>query len=265
MLLLPGSSEEALVGLINEQNALAVPLEVGGLYYGNVKSLADGSIELPSVTMYSNEDYEGYARWKYRRINFDKVFGGVRPIIQDLGQTTIHRLLPILNKRLGLNLQPIDIINEPIDWLGGNEQANLVIKASPNSLGYEGTFVIQFIRIRPLLEVAIAEKELDVLSHHNPLDLGKPSLDMATWGLDFSYYSNILGVAWYGWTNWPAVQKMFIEMGFPDIPVFMTQSVKSYSTKDVPEANQDFTNVCIQTGVDINGYKGDAYIHFNRS
>lgn len=265
MFLLPGSSEDALVGLINQQNSLSVPLEAGDLYYGHVKLNSDGSITLPTVTMYDNENYEGYATFNYKRINLSQVFSDQRPVIQDLGQTTLHRLLPIINKRLGINLTERDIQDQNIDWIGGNEKANLVIKATVESLGYEGNFVIQFTRIRPLLSTSIAIKSLAVLSHPNPLDQGKLSMQMATWGVNFTDYIQSLTLANQTWVNPAKIVSMMADNGFPGFVAAGATKVVQFATKDVPSANQAFTNVIIQPIAESTGFKGVAYIHFNRS
>src|ERR1700690_790462 len=154
MSLLTGTAEDNLLALINQVNTFPVPLASGDLYYGKIKQLTDGSgkIQLPTVTMYDAQ-YDGYVTFQYQRINLTKAFGGLRPRLSSLGQPTLYRLLPTLNRFLGLKFTERDVVDVNISWLGGNEQANIQIIAQPNSLGFEGSFVIQFTRVRPFLSV----------------------------------------------------------------------------------------------------------------
>lgn len=265
MFLLPASSEEAVLSLINQENDLPIDLQPGDLYFGNVKKLDNGSILLPTVTMYDNEDYEGYANFEYKRVDLTAAFGGIRPQIHELGQTSLHRLLPIINKKLNLNLQPRDIVDQEIDWLGGNEQANLLFRAHVQSLGYEGQFIVQFTRVRPVLSEAIGNKALLTYRHPENPPVGKTSTAMRTWGMDFTDFQSALAVFNGYWTTPLKVKETMALFGidaWPDAPRY---SVQSYATKDVPEANKAFTNVIVQKNVNGPDYQGTAYFHFNRS
>jgi len=263
MFLTQGSSEQALVDLINENNDLPVNLAVGDLYYGKPRKNADGTVDVPTVTMYNNEEYEGYVTFKYKRFNFNTIFGQTRPSIRDLGQNSLHGILPLLNKRLGLNLQERDIVNQQIEWIGGNEQANLNFVAEDNSLGYEGNFVVKFERIRPLLGGALADIKLGVLKHPDVIVPAKKSLSMCTWGIDFTEDAKKLGVYAGYWSNVKAVQDLMLSLGFANFPVPQRYDVAIYSTANIPEANKAFGNVIIQKNVSGPDYAGSAYFHFN--
>jgi len=264
MFLLQGSAEDALLGLINQKNTLPVPIATGGLYFGHVKKLTDGTVELPTVTMYDNPDYEGYQTFQYTRINFNDVFGDVIPVIFAVGQTTIRRLLPMINQLLGIDLKPRDIVDGSIDWIIANEQAKIVFKAEADSLGYEGEFVIQYHRLRPLLDVSVTNRSLPVLHHPNDPRDALLSINMLTWGIDFSEYYASLKTYKSVWTDTTAIRNMMADVGFINWNT-AGGTVTSYATTDRPDANQNFTNVVIQTGIETDTYKGDAYFHFNRS
>jgi len=268
MLLLKGTSEQSLMDLINDSNDLPVPLDVGDLYFGNPKPVAGGWTHLPVVTQFDNEEYEGYAKFEYRRLNLSVIFRDIRPVMQEVGQNSLARLLPIVNKKTGLNLQPEDIIDQSIVWLGGNEQANLQFVISPKSLAYEGRLIIQFIRIRPLLSVIVADKSLDVMKFPEVPPEGKLSLAMATWGNDYTDDQASMVVYGQGWRFPDAVKAIMERNGFPDFPVGTIGADKKvflYRTKDVPEANKAFSHVIIQKDVVTATHDGDAYFHFNRS
>jgi len=263
MLLLKGTSEQALLDLINDNNDLPVPIGVGDLYYGNPKSIDNGYTRLPTVTQYDNEEYEGYGTFEYKRINLSIVFKNIRPIIREVGQNSLARLLPVVNKKTGMNLQPSDIIDQSVTWLGGNEQANLQFVVSPKSLGYEGRFVIQFIRVRPTLTEVVKTKTVPVLKFPDPVIDGKQSLSMASWGIDWTDDQSLLRIANGGWALGTPVVTRLAELGFPNIP--MPNNLVLYATKDVPQANKAFSHVIIQRGIVTSTHNGDLYFHFNRS
>lgn len=268
MLLLKGTSEKALVDLINASNSLPVPLDVGDLYYGKPKPIAGGLTHLPVVTQYDNEEYEGYAKFEYRRLNLSVIFRDIRPLMEEVGQNSLVRLLPVVNKKVGLNLQPEDIIDQSIVWLGGNEQANLQFVISPNSLAYEGRLIIQFIRIRPTLQSIIPNRTLDVLQFPDPIVEGLKSLSMDTWGIDYTDDQAALRTYHQGWFYPDRVKAVMERNGFPNFPVGVIgddKKVALYATKDVPKANKAYSHVIIQKGVTTATHRGDAYFHFNRS
>lgn len=265
MNLLPGSSEAALLELVNQANSLAQPLVEGDLYFGKVKALSGGLVEIPAVTMYDSA-YEGYVKFRYQRLSLSKAFGSIRPSLRDIGYPTLHQLLPVINKQLGVNLQPIDVVDVQFDWLGNNEQLNIQITAATESLGYEGSFIITFTRVRPMLNKVVTATTLDVLEHHTaPVD-GKLSLPMAMYSLDLSGNDDALRIytPYQYWYNPGLLRTLMAGYGFPNWP-HRIGSLRWGATKDFPESNQAFTNVIVDKAPNIAGYTGDAYFHYNRS
>lgn len=269
MNLLPGSSEDALITLVNQVNPLLPqPLKAGELYFGKLKALTDGTgrVEIPAVTQYDSA-YEGYVKFRYKRLNLSQAFGTSRPTLRDIGYPSLHQLLPVINKALGVNLNAADVIDTKIDWLGNNENINIQITATAESLGYEGGFVITFTRVRPMLTRVIGNKVMDVQKHPiNPI-LNVQSLSMVTFSMDFTGEDAALQI-WTAtglWWNYWGLNAMMAARGFPNWPQAKRGDVMGYATKDLPEANKDFTNVIVQKDVTLAGYKGDAYFHYNRS
>jgi len=264
MFLSPGSSIEELVRLTNAANTLPFELLPTDLYAGKPKVLPNGSVELPLVTMYDSV-YEGYVKLTYKRIDLSKVFGGIKPVVHEIGSTTLHKLLPVISQAIGVYLTPADVIDTNINWLGSGEQVNLQITATPESLGFTGTFVVQFNRIRPHLNT-IPLTTLDALRHPSVPPEGKRCLDMVTWSLDFTdqqqfirpYYS-------FTWADYGSVKRIMGEFGFANWPNAGQGDLRVWSTKDLPEANPEFTTVVTQRGVVGPDYAGTAYFHYNRS
>jgi hypothetical protein len=264
MNLLPGSSEAALLELVNQANSLAQPLEVGDLYFGKVKTLSGGLVEIPAVTMYDSA-YEGYVKFRYQRLSLAKAFGTIRPQLRDIGYPTLHQLLPVINKKLGINLEPVDVVDVQFDWLGNNEQLNIQITATANSLGYEGSFIVTFTRVRPMLNKVVAATTLDVLKHHTTPVTGTLALAMATYSIDFTDEKNSLPIyaPYRYWANIGATRTLLASYGFPNWPQAQIGTLKWGLTSSFPEANQSFKNVIIHPNPNIAGYTGDAYLHYN--
>ena len=270
-MLLSGQPIDAVLALVNQANPLPIALSPKDLYLGKVRERGDGSglVDLPTTAMYDSQ-YEGYVTLSYKRIDLTSAFTGIRPQISALGQATLHLLLPTVNRMLGTNIQPDDVTDVNLGWLGGNEQVNIEIKARPESLTYKGSFVITFTRLRPMLDLDIRVKQLATLKHPGGEVEGKRSVGAMTWGLDFSDYADTLKT----WSNGSyrdsiAVNKLMAEFGFAGWPTPTGSKPDKYSagiyaTKDVPGANRDYELVVVQIGVEADGYAGTAYLHYNR-
>lgn len=268
-MLLTGQPIDAVLALVNQANTLPIPLDVNDLYVGKVRERSDGSglVDLPTTAMFDSE-YEGYVTLTYKRIDLTKAFAGFRPRISALGQKTLHLLLPVLNQYLGTNVQPADVTDVNIGWLGGNEQVNIEVRARPDSLTYKGSFVVIFTRLRPRLNTDVADKTLKVLTHPGGEVAGKASIGALTWGLDFTDYASKLKVWGNGTYRSPDdVVALMAEYGFANWPLpppaKADQTVSIYATADVPGANRDYDQVVVQKGVVTDRYAGTAYLHFN--
>lgn len=265
MSLIAGSSESALISLINQANTLQKPLVEGDLYYGVPKPLNDGlgTVRLPAVAMYDS-DYEGYATFQYKRLNLAALFSGLKPKIAALGQPTLVRLLPTLNKALGLNLTERDVIDTQLSWLGGNEQVNIQITATPQSLGYEGVLIVQYTRVRPTLALVVKDKLL-LQQRHPQTNVAKRSVDMSTWGMDFTDdRPNMKVIYTYWYENQAKVNQIMAQRGFANWPNPVIRTIYTAATKDVPGSNPAFQFVTVQPFVDGPDYAGTAYLHFNQ-
>lgn len=265
MFLLPGGSEQAVIDAINAANAnLPTPLTVDDLYFGKVKQLATGGlVSVPAVTVHSSR-FEGYLRFEYNRLDIGKAYQGIKPKVRRVGYPTLYRLLPIINETLGLSLTEHDVVDVSITWLNDDEQVNIPIVTKVDSLGFEGQFVVEYTRVRPDL-ASLAFTTLDVLKHPIDPTLGKKSLAMSMWSLDFSaeFASGVFGLYMGRWSSISRVQATMAAHGFPDWPDVPYLSLDVKPTGQVPTANQEFGYVIIQKDIDLADYSGDGYIHFN--
>lgn len=263
MFLSPGTPLDALCTLANAANTMPFALSAKDLYAGKPKSLPDGSVELPVVTMYDSV-YEGTVKLVYDRIDLSKVFSGIHPEIHSLGASSLHKLLPMISAALGIYLTPDDVVDVNLSWLGNNEQVNIQLLANPNSLGFTGTFIVKYNRVRPALNTSIRTKALNTLRHPIPPTPGTQSVDMLTWGIDFTDYKSRLIPGWImGWTNLPTVQAVMAELGIPSFPDALPGKLLTRPTADVPESNKNFAFVMTQSDIVGPGYAGTAYLHYN--
>jgi hypothetical protein len=265
MQLFDGKPIDEILRLINLQNTLPAALVASDLYFGKMRPGDTGKIILPTTAMWNSQNYEGSANFQYQRIDLTKAFGGVRPVVKALGQLDVWSLLPAINKAVGINLTTNDVVNTSVSWLGGNEQLNIELKADQNSLGYTGSFVVRFTRLRPMLATAVTTTELPVLVHPQTPDATLKCIDLLSWGIDFSDYQAHFLTRYGYWVEWEYIQGMMAENGFPNYPGPLPGTTFDYLTKDVPEANQAFTNVVVQKAVSSATYHGTAYIHYNRA
>lgn len=262
MFLLPDGSKQSLIDAVNDVNTFPVPFTAADLYFGKVKIESNGHVSVPAVTMY-NSEFEGYIRLNYKRLDLGKAYGTIKPKIRRVGYPTLYRLLPIINETLGLSLTEDDVTDISITWLNDNEQINIPVIAKVNSLGFEGQFMLEYTRVRPEL-AALVVKTLNVLKHPIEPSLGKKSLAMMTWGIDFTDDMDDFALNAGSWRFPASVQARMAELGFPDWPWPPYWTLEALPTSKVPSANQEFEYVIVQKGIVLADYVGDAYIHFNR-
>lgn len=262
MFLLPDGSKQSLIDAVNDVNTFPVSFTAADLYFGKVKIESNGHVSVPAVTMY-NSEFEGYIRLNYKRLDLGKAYGTIKPKIRRVGYPTLYRLLPIINETLGLSLTEDDVTDISITWLNDNEQINIPVIAKVNSLGFEGQFMLEYTRVRPEL-AALAIKTLNVLKHPIEPALGKKSLAMMTWGIDFTDDMDDFSLNAGSWRFADRVQARMAELGFPDWPWPPYWTLSAVPTSTVPSANQEFEYVIIQKGIVLADHVGDGYIHFNR-
>lgn len=266
MLLLSKTSEASLVEIINQANvAIDVPIEVGGLYYGAPRPTTDGYVRVQTTTNYNNFEYEGYQAFEYKRINLTQVFGSTRPETKTTWVGDLHSLLPLINRFLGLNFSKSDIANTALQWGPINSVQNIEIIADPRSLGYEGSFTIQFTLVRFRLDEAIRRPVLPVLTHPDGIVPKKYSVGMLTWGIDFTDHlppvNAILVAGMWRYNN--RMREMMAMFGMPNWPSAKKGTLSLRKTSSVPRSNPAFTHVIVQENIDTETYQGTAYIHLN--
>lgn len=265
MALLPAAPKDDLLAAINTANPnLPVVITADNLYFGNPRLDIDGVTAVLPTTAMLGREYRGYVDFRYKRINLSKVYD-IRPALHAVGANTLHGMLDVVNRFLGLNLTANDVVDTNIANVGAGEQVNINVDALSTSLGYEGGFVIQYFRIRPYMDKVVASVELGVLNHLVDPTLAKKDLDMQMWNIDFSNSLSALKVTTSNyWASVAAVQALMAEeFGYADFPAPAVKGVSDYATKDYPGANTNFQRVAVQKNVVGSTYQGNALFHYN--
>jgi hypothetical protein len=110
----------------------------------------------------------------------------------------------------------------------------------------------------------LAIKTLNVLKHPIEPALGKKSLAMMTWGIDFTDDMGDFALNAGSWRFQDRVEARMAELGFPNWPRPPYWTLTAVPTSQVPLANQEFEYVIVQKDIVLADHIGDGYIHFNR-
>ena len=265
MSLLSGTPKELVLSLINSNNELPVPVTGENLYFGKPRMDADGlTTILPTVSVLG-EQYEGYVDFRYNRIDLSKAYDE-RPVLRAVGEATIYRMLPVINRALGLTLTEDDVLDADVALVEGGEEVNINVVTKATSLGYRGSFLIRFRRLRPLLNTIVLNKQLDELHQPGDPSLQKVCLPMAMYNIDFTADRAVLATTWNQyWFDIAGVQKLAAENGFPNWPPPEPNGVTTYVARNHPLANPKFDRVAVQKNVVGPTYAGDAFFHYNLS
>lgn len=269
MALFTGTPQDRLIALINQANPhLPAPISESNIYLGGARlasNATDGmSSVVPTVGMLGTL-YEGYQDFSYKRINLSKAYDQI-PVMKSVGAGDLYSMLDIVNQFLGLNLTQQDVVNTDVAYIDSGAAVNINIQTLPTSLGYTGSMLLEFMRIRPLLSDAIFNPSLNVQTYDNvdPTQ-NKRDIGMQMWNVDFSPFLSSLGVLNNGtWSNPTAVKAAIqTQFGYTDWPTAAAGTVSTVATAKYPGANTSFDRVAVQTKVVGGTYVGTALFHYN--
>lgn len=265
MSLFPATSQEMVLSLINQQNTLPTPLTEENLYFGAAHLDTDGVTSILPTTAQLGGEYEGYATFRYTRINLSTAFD-VIPQISDVGGPTLYSMLNIVNSRLGLNLTEDDVLDTNISYIGAGSRVNVSVAAAPGSLGYTGSFAFLFLRQYINFPGAIPNTRLNTLNWLSDPTTEKHDVSMMMYDTDFSLNTASIAVRNNTWVSQPAVAALMEQQfGITDWPAPQVNGVTDYATSNYPGANTNFQRVVVQTGVVDSTYQGTAMFHYNPS
>lgn len=265
MSLYPATPTEMVLSLINQQNTLPTPLTEDNLYFGTAHLDTDGVTSILPTTAQLGGEYEGYATFRYTRVNLSTAYDTL-PVISDVGGPTLWSMLPIVNQVLGLNLTDEDVLDSNISYIGAGARVNVNVVAAPGSLGYTGQFAFLFLRQYINFPTAIPNTTLNTLQWLSDPTTDKVDVSMMMWDTDFSNDVAAIKVSNSTWVSQPAVaQLMSDQFDITDWPAPQVNGVKDYATINYPGANTNFQRVVVQTGVVGSTYQGTALFHYNPS
>jgi len=273
------SPDEMVRDLINRKNETAlVAFDPSNLIFGKAAVLSNDPTANTKVQVrgVQNEVYAGQLQVTYNRLDLGVLFqGDYRAAFTALGQSTLYKLLPDLNRGLGLNLTEKDVQDIDLKLLEQGDQVTLEIRAKPGSVAYIGLMRVLFNRRQVLLTDVVTTDTLPAFMHPDPVLEGYQSAGLLTWGQDFTLIQQHLKVNRYGnnykgsWQTEANLRAALTEFygieSWPTLDTSVTSkmTVRDYATKDHPDANRDFQRVAVQTSLRSNGYSGTAFFHYN--
>lgn len=271
-------SDQMVRELINNANTPLVPFAPENLTFGK-PAVVVGSDHVNStvnVRGIQGEVYAGQLPVSYNRLDLSVLFrGNYRPEFTALGQSTLYRLLPEINKALGMSLTTTDLQDVDLKLLSEGDQVILEMRALPTSLGFTGMAQVLFNRRQLMLTDVVEVQSFAEFQHADPVLEGYTSAGLLTWGQDFTIIAQHLKVNRYGnnykgsWINEAGLRAGLAEyFGIENWPHLDTSqkskmTVKDYATKDHPDANRNFQRVVVQTDIRSDGYSGTAFFHYN--
>lgn len=272
------TSEDLVRDLINSQQLLPHQATSKNLIFGKPSELLDdvrGDTQVNIRGVQDSEFANLTTKVYYSRIDLGTLFSGdYQPTVNGLSQTSLYRLLPIINQSLGIHFTERDLEDIDITTMGEGQELTLELRAKPGSLAYKGFTTLAFKRDLVYLSDKVIDDTVTELSHPDPIVEGSVSAGLLTWGRDFSEIQHLLSVGniepWDrpGFTRLAELQEALRDIfglgSWPgtDTNEGGTDTVSMHRTTEVPEANTDFEKVVIQRDIDSNGYVGTAYFHF---
>lgn len=269
---------DALVrALINNQSVLPTPVRDTNLIFGQPSALLespDGHTQVATRGIQGSEFSNQTTTLIYDRLDLGVLFqGAYQPKLTTLAQSSLHRLLPKLNRLLGTHLTTRDVEDIDLVQLGEGAEVTLELRARPGSLAYTGFTRILFHRRWLMLTDVVDVTVMDVYAHPDPVLEGHLSAGLLTWGQDFTLIAPYLkvdsgAVDYRGeWTNHPETQNQLASnYGIENWPL-NSQSrageLDDFDTREVANANTDYQRVVVQSDIRANGLVGTAYFHYN--
>lgn len=289
--------KEMFLGLVMDANqALPLPLD-----YENVAVSQLAAASTPSGKTYNtravlsptlNRDYLNNVTLTWRRLPISSVMRGVSvqvekyfPTIVGSGSGTIigttHDLLPILNKKYGLNLTTDDVVRATFargnSKVGGRYYRDIQMTMNGKSLMYSGTLLVRWIDKAPTLEQVMTNDQLAGLAWLGGNDFVTPgrkqSGEWPSYGIDFSAQSSAIITGGSTAVN-AIVAKVNQVMGETYLNNSqhtaqggisgLTLARYNLPHASVPYANsQDYNRVAVITAQSNSWFQGRMYFHYN--
>lgn len=213
---------------------------------------------LVTISGVPGKGYYGEVDVYYNRMDIAQYAPGFE--FRSLTELNRGALTQALINLYSIQINPEDFVDFTPPALADGESVELTMTIEENSLQWFGSITAALSFGPSWLDSVIGRADLDIYKHPNTYQ-NRQSSRMWTWGADFSGIQAALKPNAKGdYTDWTLVQSVCRQMGMPD---FLKGKVIDRATVDVPDANQAFQRVVIQTAVTSGQLSGALYFHYN--
>lgn len=190
-------SRDMLLDAINKQNGLtANPLTWQQIAAGFPEVVqTPGAPRDTRVLLYglNGKGYKGTVSITYDRINMPVLFRNLVPMVITNPVNKVSELLPFLNQRYGLSLEPDDIEDFSVADLGESWVAE--VKIREGSLAWSGSFPLRYAKFLPNLADLVTTVDLDAIVA--PLTVNsKPQAEYVAYGYDWTELTKAFNQDW---------------------------------------------------------------------
>lgn len=177
---------EAIYKAIETQNKLTLARDEYAFGTPTVIEVPDGSVNTEIVVTASTprSPYEGSVTVQYRRLNLGDLQRFLPLPIRANGIVTTADVISVLNANFGMALTAQDLVQETITSLT-DDVGQITLTAKPDSLGWIGSVVLDFVKGNININTALATKYLPGLIYP-ALDETKPYGELYSYWRDFT-------------------------------------------------------------------------------
>lgn len=254
--------------LVNEQNTLFRPLTLSNVSLSlpvkkQANDVRNTGVQVAGI---HGMGYKGQIEVFYNRHDLPKLFAdaGMTPNLRSNQEITPAWIIAQLNAKYGfyLEAQDLNTINVPVfEALETTKSIEIAVKDT--SYNWVGTISLQMTFGNPLLETVVIVQLLPILNHPVDLNLlgGRRSGFISAYNFDFTAYLDKLKIEpkYRRWLNMDDVMEVGAKAG---LPAWSNGQVFDYPTSAIPDSNQAFERVMIQTYAG-GGVMGPIYFHYD--
>lgn len=251
-----------LLSLLNESNFPPTPFSALNLQMGEPLVGGPTKNTLLTLTGVSGRGYSGSVDVEYDRILLDDFIVSNYPLRSDENLNQ-QGLLDFINRAHRLWLELSDFETFTVPSLQPGQSATVNIQLKEESLGWYsstgGDYSINYEYGRPYLEVVVGKKALSDIPPLAPA--GKVNGRMLLWGVDFTSIAPALKVTSQSlYSDFATVLQV---AAFNGCPAWLEGTIVDQPTSAVPDSNQSFQRVVVQTNVTSSEVEGPLYFHYN--
>lgn len=206
-----------------------------------------------------SKGYYGNVELYYGRSTLSKIGSSIK--LYKEGQFTHADIASQLAGRYGANITVDDINPRPIPSLAPGESKAYSVFAKSTSIGWVGVLPVTLVYAKPAMSDVVYSRKLNAYQHPNG-KLDFPSAWMMAYYMDFTSHRDALKINPVSrrYTDEQRVLEVLNHLGFPSMAV---AGATDYPTSAIPDSNQAFNRVIIQSTLWSPGMYGPMYFHYN--